>query len=249
MKKLIYPEVKSAVFMERPNRFIAYCRLKETNEVIIAHVKNTGRGKEVLIPGAEVAVAYAPGPKRKTDYDLIAVKKQGNWFNIDSQIPNKLAYEGILDGKIQLPNIEKIRSIRREVVYGNSKFDLYLEAETGLKAFVEVKGMTLENREVGAFPDAPTLRGLKHVKELTAAKKAGYEAYVLFIVQFETLHTATIHEEMQPALAEAIEEAQAQGVHVLAYNCSVQADEITVKQRIPFVLDYPFEDPIILERR
>jgi sugar fermentation stimulation protein A len=249
VKKMMYPEVKSAVFLERPNRFIAHCCLKETGEVIIAHVKNTGRGKEVLIPGAEVAVAYAPGPKRKTDYDLIAVKKQGNWFNIDSQIPNRLAYEGILAGEIQLPGIEKIKYLKREVVYGNSKFDLYLETETGQKAFVEVKGMTLENGEVGAFPDAPTLRGLKHVKELIAAKKAGYEAYVLFIVQFETLHTATIHEEMQPTLAEAIKEAQACGVHVLAYNCYVQANQITVKQRIPFILDYPFEDPIILERR
>ena len=173
-----------AFFIDRPNRFIAHC-MKKDGEIIIAHVKNTGRGKEVLIPGAEVAIVFAPGPKRKTAYDLIAVKKKG-----------------------------------------------------------EVKGMTLENKAIGAFPDAPTLRGLKHIGELTYAAQDGYAAYVLFIAQFEHLHLATIHEEMQPALADMVRHAQQSGVQILAYNCQVSADEVTVKQAIPFDVDIPFEDPI-----
>lgn len=144
-----------AFFIDRPNRFIAHC-MKKDGEIIIAHVKNTGRGKEVLIPGAEVAIVFAPGPKRKTAYDLIAVKKKGDWFNIDSQLPNRLAIDGILDGTILLPGLTGPFTVyKREVTYLHSKFDIYLETVVGQKAFVEVKGMTLENKAIGAFPDAP----------------------------------------------------------------------------------------------
>lgn len=218
---------------------------EKRRRIIIAHVKNTGRGKEVLIPGAEVAIVFAPGPKRKTAYDLIAVKKKGDWFNIDSQLPNRLAIDGILDGTILLPGLTGPFTVyKREVTYLHSKFDIYLETVVGQKAFVEVKGMTLENKAIGAFPDAPTLRGLKHIGELTYAAQDGYAAYVLFIAQFEHLHLATIHEEMQPALADMVRHAQQSGVQILAYNCQVSADEVTVKQAIPFDVDIPFEDPI-----
>ena len=185
-----------AFFIDRPNRFIAHC-MKKDGEIIIAHVKNTGRGKEVLIPGAEVAIVFAPGPKRKTAYDLIAVKKKGDWFNIDSQLPNRLAIDGILDGTILLPGLTGPFTVyKREVTYLHSKFDIYLETVVGQKAFVEVKGMTLENKE------------------------------------------------MQPALADMVRHAQQSGVQILAYNCQVSADEVTVKQAIPFDVDIPFEDPI-----
>ena len=121
-----YQQVETAFFIDRPNRFIAHC-MKKDGEMIIAHVKNTGRGKEVLIPGAEVAIVFAPGPKRKTDYDLIAVKKKGDWFNIDSQLPNQLATDGILDGTILLPGLTgPFTACKREVTYLHSKFDIYL---------------------------------------------------------------------------------------------------------------------------
>ena len=238
-----YPQVETAFFIERPNRFIAYC-LNQRGEVITTHVKNTGRGKEVFVPGAKVAVNYAPSPKRKTDYDLVAVQKKDEWFNIDSQLPNRLAMEGILDGTIQLPNLSgKIIKYKREVNYRHSKFDIYLETSANQRVFVEVKGMTLENKEIGAFPDAPTLRGLKHVEELVESHLEGYETYVLFIAQFEHLRVATIHEEMQPELAQRIRYAQLNGVTVLAYNCQVTADQVKIKQEIPFDIDQPFEDP------
>ncbi|OTP09553.1 sugar fermentation stimulation protein [Enterococcus sp. 10A9_DIV0425] len=238
-----YPQVEIAFFIDRPNRFIAHC-LNQKGEVITTHVKNTGRGKEVFIPGAEVAVAYVPGTKRKTLYDLIAVKKKDQWINIDSQLPNKLAMEGILDGTIQLPTLRgEIVTYKREVTYRQSKFDIYIETSSNQKIFVEVKGMTLENNGVGAFPDAPTIRGLKHVKELVEAHQEGYETYLLFIAQFEHLQVATIHEEMHPDLAYGIHFAQQQGVEVLVYNCQVTKDQVNVKQSIPFDLTIPFEDP------
>ncbi|MDT2845984.1 DNA/RNA nuclease SfsA [Enterococcus thailandicus] len=239
-----YQQVEVVSFLERPNRFIAYCQ-KTDGEVITAHVKNTGRGREVFLPGAQVAVTYTPSPKRKTDYDLIAVKKKDAWFNIDSQLPNQLAAEGILNGKIQLPELMgEITFLKREVVYHHSKFDIYLETSTNQKIFVEVKGMTLENLAVGAFPDAPTTRGLKHILELVDAHKEGYLTYVLFIAQFEQLTVSTIHQEMQPEFALAIRAAQIEGVQVLTYNCLVNADSVRLKQRIPFDLDAPFKNPV-----
>lgn len=238
-----YQDVILATFIERKNRFIAHCEL-ESGEVIIAHVKNTGRGKEVFIPGAVVALQYCPSPKRKTSYDLIAVKKFKQWINIDSQLPNRLAYDGLLDGTIHLPGLSgEIATITREVRYGNSKFDLALMTSTGEKAFVEVKGMTLENEQIGAFPDAPTIRGKKHVHELRAALKEGYHSYLLFIIQFEQVQLATIHTAMQNDLRDEFAQAIEDGVQVLAYNCSVRSNTVTVKQSIPFVLDYAFIDP------
>ncbi|OTN77001.1 sugar fermentation stimulation protein [Enterococcus sp. 8G7_MSG3316] len=242
-----YPNVVRAFFMIRENRFVARCRLV-TGEEVVVHVKNTGRGKEVLIKGAPVVLQYWDNPKRKTKYDLIAVKKQDQWINIDSQVPNQLAYEGILDGQIQLPDLQgEIVLLRREVVYGQSKFDFYLETDQGEMGFVEVKGMTLENNRVGAFPDAPTIRGLKHVNELMQAKQAGYYAAVLFMIQFEAVDVATIHRDMQPALAAVITQAQSEGVAVLAYNCHVQEGEIKLLSQIPFDVDAPFIDPNIDE--
>lgn len=239
-----YSTIYLAIFLERSNRFIARCRLIDTEEEIIVHVKNTGRCKELLIPGVIVAVNHQPSAKRKTAYDLIAVKKGLMWINIDSQIPNALASEGLTTGTISLPGITGTLSlVKREVTYEHSKFDLYFETDQQEKGFVEVKGMTLENQGVGAFPDAPTLRGLKHVRELQRAQQLGYRCFVLFIVQFSQIQVATIHSEMQPALSEAIKQAKADGVQILAYNCEVDQETIALKEAVSFDLNQPFIDP------
>ena len=239
-----YSAIHLAIFIERSNRFIARCRLLETGEEIITHVKNTGRSKELLLPEVLVAVNHQSSAKRKTAYDLIAVKKGDMWINIDSQIPNALAAEGILTGKIQLPKLKgSINYLKREYTFEHSKFDIYFETDQQEKGFVEVKGMTLENRGIGAFPDAPTLRGLKHVEELRVAQSMGYHCYVLFVVQFPTIQAATIHREMQPALYEAVKMAIADGVQILAYNCDVDQENISIKKAVPFDLEQKFIDP------
>lgn len=241
---ITYPNISLAHFIQRPNRFIAECQLQETGELVTVHVKNTGRCKELLHPNAEVVLSYQPSPKRKTEYDLIAVKKGAAWFNIDSQVPNALASQAIVDGTIILPGLKgKIVSLKREKRFAQSKFDILVETDTGNQAFIEVKGMTLENHALGAFPDAPTLRGLKHVGELIDAMKAGYQSYVLFVVQFEKVIAATIHTNMQPALAEMILSGQEQGLSVIAYNCCVTPDTIAIEHQVPFDVTKTFEDP------
>lgn len=187
-----YSAIHLAIFIERSNRFIARCRLFDSGEEIVTHVKNTGRSKELLVPNALVAVNHQPSEKRKTAYDLIAVKKREMWINIDSQIPNALAAEGVLSGKITLPGLKgTINYLKREYTFERSKFDIYFETDFQEKGFVEVKGLTLENYRIGAFPDAPTLRGLKHVEELRLAQAMGYHCYLLFIVQFPNIQAAT----------------------------------------------------------
>lgn len=240
-----YPDVKKAYFIDRPNRFIAHCRLADTGAIVVVHVKNTGRGKEVLLPEAEVGLSYQPSPKRKTAYDLISVKKGDMWINIDSQVPNTLAFEGLVSGKIQLPGLKgNLTTVKREVRYGNSKFDLSFVTDAGERGFVEVKGMTLENQGIGAFPDAPTLRGLKHVRELTVALEEDYFCYVLFIVQFEEIRQATIHRKMQPELWAALHDGKKDGLGILAYNCFVDRGSIRLKEQVPFDLEQPFTDPV-----
>ena len=239
-----YSEIHLAAFTERSNRFIARCRLLESGEEIITHVKNTGRCKELLLPNAVVAVNHQPSDKRKTAYDLVAVKKGEMWINIDSQIPNALAAEGILTGKICLPGLKgSIIYLKREYTFKRSKFDIYFETDQQEKGFVEVKGMTLENQGIGAFPDAPTVRGLKHVEELRVAQALDYHCYVLFVVQFPAIRAATIHRLMQPALYQAAEKAMADGVQILAYNCEVDQESISIKESVPFDLKQEFIDP------
>lgn len=238
-----YAAVEGGIFLQRDNRFVAQCQLKASQEMVKVHVKNTGRSKELLLPGVEVALNYQAGPQRKTAYDLIAVKKGDQWVNIDSQIPNALVATALREGEIVLPDFGEITYLKREYTYGKSKFDIYLEDANGEKAFVEVKGMTLENHQIGAFPDAPSVRGLKHVKELTQAKTVGYHSYLIFVVQLEGVKKATIHTEMQPELTEAFQEGIEKGVQVLAYTCEVTAGTIKIKERIPFEADYPFIDP------
>lgn len=241
-----YTNSRLARFILRENRFIARCRLLETNQEVVVHVKNTGRSRELLLPDTLVCLQYVESQTRKTSYDLIAVKKNDQWINIDSQLPNQLVKEGILAKKIFLPETAKgISLLKPEVVYQHSKFDFYFETGDNKKGFIEVKGMTLENKEIGAFPDAPTSRGLKHISELILARQAGYLATLIFVVQFEKIRCATIHREMQPAFAQKIEEALLAGVNVLAYNCIVTPDMVILKSSVVFDVNCPFEEPTI----
>ena len=224
---------KKARFLSRPNRFIAYCEVDGAAEVV--HVKNTGRCRELLVEGATVYLSISDNPERKTKYDLVAVEKVTDrgaiLINMDSQAPNAAAYEWIVSGEI----FGKECSVRREVTYGNSRFDLYVE-NGERRAFVEVKGVTLECDGVASFPDAPTERGIKHLGELVAAINDGYEAYILFVIQMKGIHTFTPNDSTHKAFGDALREAAYAGVKVLAYDCKVEPEEMCIDERIQVVL-------------
>ena len=231
-----YEAIEIVTFKERQNRFIATC-INQKGEEIITHVKNTGRCKELLIPGVEVAVNFQDKPTRKTKYDLVAVKKEDAWFNIDSQLPNQLVEEGIKQKIINFAILKgNIKKYQREFTYGDSRFDFFIETDQDEKLLVEVKGMTLETERIGSFPDAPSIRALKHVAGLEKAQEAGYLGAVLFVVQFEQIDFATINKEMQPALQDTFASSMASGVEVQAYNCVVTPDNVEINQKIPFKL-------------
>ena len=222
--------------MERPNRFIAYAELNGKKETI--HVKNTGRCAELLRPGAAIYVQESDNPERKTKWDLIAVEKEtgsGNrLINMDSQIPNRVVQEWIEAGNL-FPDVSLVRS---ETTYGNSRFDLYVEAGER-RIFIEVKGVTLEEDGVCRFPDAPSDRAVKHLEELIRAKKEGYEAYVFFVIQMKGVSYFTPNTDTHPAFAEALRRAKEAGVEILAYDCSVAPDSIVVSDPVDAVLYSP----------
>jgi len=220
-----YQNIERAVFQARPNRFVAYIEINGKQE--ICHVKNTGRCRELLIPGAEVYTQRSENPNRKTKYDLIAVKKGERLVNMDSQIPNYAVREWLEKGGL----FQKITQLRMETRYGNSRFDLYLEAD-GKKIFMEVKGVTLEEEGIARFPDAPTERGVKHVHELITCKKDGYEAYLFFVIQMKGVRCFEPNDRTHPAFGEALRQAAAEGVHILACDCRVTEDSIEIDQRI-----------------
>lgn len=228
-KLMTYQNIKKAKFIERPNRFIAYCEINGKTEV--CHVKNTGRCKELLIPGVTVYVQEANSPTRKTKYDLISVVKGDRLINIDSQAPNKVFYEWAISGKF-LPDITLIKP---ESVFQNSRFDFYIETENK-KAFVEVKGVTLEEKGVVMFPDAPTERGVKHIEELIQAKKQGYEAFIVFIVQMESVNYFTPNIKTHKTFADKLKEANKYGVKVICYDCKVSENSLSVNDRINIIL-------------
>ncbi|MEF9945972.1 MAG: A/G-specific adenine glycosylase [Lachnospiraceae bacterium] len=227
-----YKRVVEGKFLERPNRFIAYIEIEGQTETV--HVKNTGRCKELLVPGARVYVQEAVNPERKTKWDLIGVKKEVRMINMDSQVPNQVVKEWLEEGHL----FEHITKIKPETTYGNSRFDLYIEAD-GRKIFMEVKGVTLERGGVALFPDAPSERAVKHVTELAKAVKEGYEAYVFLVIQMKGVRYFTPNMEMHRAFGEALEEAQVQGVHVLAYDCNVTKDSISIRKEVPVILGNP----------
>ncbi len=227
-----YENIYPGIFLDRPNRFIANVQIEGKTEV--CHVKNTGRCRELLIPGAEVYVQQADSPSRKTKYDLIAVYKGEILVNMDSQIPNKLVEEWIRMGGFG----PGITLARREVKYGNSRFDLYVERGEQ-KIFIEVKGVTLEENGVASFPDAPTERGVKHLNELCECVKDGYEAYVIFVIQMKGVRLMTPNWKTHAAFGEALQKASESGVHILAYDCLVQPDHIVLGQPVPVSLEAP----------
>lgn len=216
-----YKKIVEGAFIERPNRFIA--KVNIDGNIHTVHVKNTGRCKELLVKGCTVYLSKSDNPLRKTLYDLIAVKKGNLLINMDSQIPNFVAEEFIKKGNI----FSKDAVIKREVTYKNSRFDLYIE-DKGKKAFMEVKGVTLEKDGVALFPDAPTERGVKHINELISAKKEGYEAYILFVIQMEKVSLFKPNTKMHKAFAEALREAKEKGVNIIAVNCVVTKDTIEI---------------------
>lgn len=220
-----YQNIESAIFLERPNRFVAYVELGGEREK--CHVKNTGRCRELLVPGAEVYLQRAEKPNRKTSYDLIGVKKGKRIVNMDSQIPNYAVREWLEKGGL----FETITQLRPETKYGNSRFDFYLEAE-GKRIFMEVKGVTLEEEGIARFPDAPTERGVKHIHELMECKKDGCEAYIFFVIQMKGIKSFEPNDRTHPAFGEALRQAAAAGVHILAYDCQVTEDSIEIDQKI-----------------
>lgn len=223
-----YQRMTKAIFLERPNRFVAYCMVNgETHKV---HVKNTGRCKELLVSGAVVYLEESHNPNRKTKYSLVAVEKGNLLINMDSQAPNQVVEEALYSGKIKLPNIsEPFTLIKREKTYGQSRFDFYLETAKE-KIFIEVKGVTLEEEGIVRFPDAPTERGVKHVEELITAAKEGYRCYVIFVVQMVTARYFTPHEVRHPEFAKALIKAEQNGVGILAYTCLVAPDALAIEK-------------------
>jgi len=221
-----YKETEKAVFLKRPNRFIAEVEIQGKRETV--HVKNTGRCKELLIPGAEVILEKSGNPNRKTKYDLICVNKQGRLVNMDSQIPNKAAEEWIKKGGLFPEEV----TIRPEKKYGNSRFDLYVESPVR-RAFVEVKGVTLEENNIVRFPDAPTVRGIKHVEELIHCMEEGYEAYLLLVIQMKGVKKFMPNWDTQPEFGEALIKAEKAGVKILARDCLVTEDTIEIQEEVP----------------
>lgn len=226
-----YNEIVSGKFIERLNRFVAYVDI--AGERTRVHVKNTGRCRELLQEGAQVYLEKSGNPERATAYDLVAVDKNGRLVNMDSNAPNKAVGEWLMAGGLY----GDVSIVRPETTFGNSRFDFYVESASGRKAFIEVKGVTLEQDNVAAFPDAPSERALKHVEELIEALRQGYEAYLIFVVQMEAVSRVEPNYNTQPAFGEALGRARSAGVHIMACDCLVQADSLTIHEKVPVVVD------------
>ena len=224
-----YTNIIKAKFINRPNRFISYVSIDGKTEA--AHVKNTGRCKELLIPDTNVYLEIAENPDRKTKYDLITVEKNNTLVNIDSQAPNKVIEEWLKKGKI----FSKKAVIKREFTYKKSRFDFYVE-DGKRKAFIEVKGVTLERDGIAYFPDAPTERGVKHIHELQSSLKEGFEAYIIFVIQMKNIKELRPNDVTHQAFGDALREASKAGVKVLALDCIIKPDSIIVDQQIAVVL-------------
>lgn len=237
-----YENTARGIFLERPNRFIAYVEIGGRREKV--HVKNTGRCKELLIPGAAVYVQESDRPSRKTRWDLITVEKEClirgadgslskriRMVNLDSQSPNQLVKEWLEAGNM----ISEITKIQPECKYGDSRFDLYVEAGER-RIFIEVKGVSLEEDGRVRFPDAPSERAVKHVEELARAVEEGYEAYVLFVVQMKDVDYFTPNMDTHPEFGEALKKAAGRGVKIAAYDCRVESNFIELAEEVPVAI-------------
>ena len=215
---MIYTDIAEARFIDRPNRFIAHVELGGQTETV--HVKNTGRCRELLLPNIPVVLEKSDNPNRKTKYDLIAVRKKNlGWINIDSQAPNKVVKEWLTkqDFDVVIP----------EYSYGDSRIDFYME-KGNRKYLLEVKGCTLEIDGTGYFPDAPTVRGVKHIRELMKAQKQGFWCGIAFVIQMNGIEEVLPNKETHPEFGEALSEAKQAGVHVLNLTCSVDKNSLEI---------------------
>lgn len=225
-----YKNTEAAIFIDRPNRFIAHVTLNGQTETV--HVKNTGRCKELLVPGAEVILERSSNPARKTKYDIICVNKAGRLINMDSQVPNKAAAEWLRKGAFFPEEVQ----VYTERTYGNSRFDIYVESSRR-KAFIEVKGVTLEENNIARFPDAPTLRGIKHMEELIRCMEDGYEAYLLFVIQMKGIVKFEPNWNTHWEFGETLRKAAHAGVKLLAYDCLIEQDRIELRDPVPIDLE------------
>ena len=223
-----YPNMIPGTFLSRPNRFIAKVLIDGVEETV--HVKNTGRCRELLPAGAQVWCQQSDNPNRKTKFDLITVKKGDRLINMDSQAPNTAAGEWLRSG-----GLGEIENLKAETFHGDSRYDFSFTKD-GRQCFLEVKGVTLEDDGICAFPDAPTERGAKHLRGLTEAAKAGFGAYVLFVIQMADVKYLRPHDERDPAFGQALREAAENGVTVMAMDCAVDVDSMEIRLRVPVKL-------------
>ena len=219
-----YDHIREAIFLDRPNRFIAHVLLD--GEIVVCHVKNTGRCRELLVPGARVILSQGTNPLRKTAYDLVSIYKGTRLINMDSQAPNAIAAE-------YLPRLfPDLAALKREVTWGDSRFDFY-----GVRAdgpfYLEVKGVTLELDGRVYFPDAPTERGVKHLRELAALQRIGTDAHVLFVVQMSDVSSLAANRATDPAFADALLAAKEAGVGIHAVDCLVTLDSVVANEPVP----------------
>lgn len=226
---MIYQNMVAGTFLSRPNRFIAKVEIAGREETV--HVKNTGRCRELLIPGAAVLCQRAVNPDRKTRFDLICVRKENRLVNMDSQAPNTAAGEWLASG-----GLGEIQNLRPETVHGDSRFDFSF-TRNGKPCLLEVKGVTLEKDGVCAFPDAPTQRGARHLQGLRRAVEEGFDAYVLFVIQMANVKYLHPNDRTDPDFGTALREAAAQGVTILAVTCRVSQDEMSISGSVPVHLE------------
>lgn len=220
-------------FIKRPNRFLA--RVKVHDEEVMAHVPNTSRLSELTIPGTRVGVSYHGDENRKTKYSLRMMEKSGEWFSIDSQLPNALVEEALRNNVIK--TAENAKTIEREKTFGNSRFDFRLKDKDGKTLYIEVKGVTLEIDDEGHFPGAPTTRGVKHLNELAEVVAKGDRGAVVFVLQFNGAKAMKPNWDLDPLFSQTLLEVSKKGVEVLAYACDVTLEEITVVRQVPVILD------------
>jgi len=223
-----YTNILPATFLARPNRFIAHISIQGHTE--ICHVKNTGRCKELLVPGAKLYVQASSNPDRKTKFDLISVQKGNRLINMDSQAPNKVVAEWLNAG-----NFPSLTKLKPEFTYKNSRLD-FAFTQNGKPCLMEVKGVTLEENDIVRFPDAPTERGVKHLHELIASRQEGYSAYMFFVIQMKSLKYFTPNWQTHPAFGEALQAAAASGVKLLAYDCQVTKDTLLINDPVKIII-------------
>ena len=231
-----YKNIIKGKFISRPNRFIAM--VEANGEIAECHVKNTGRCRELLIPGTTVYMEDFAGRmgSRRLRYSLICVEKGSRLINMDSQAPNAVVREALQNEAILLPGMDTLKIIAPEKTYGSSRLDFYIEDISGRCGFAEVKGVTLEADSVAMFPDAPTERGIRHIEELCRAAAQGFNAYIIFVIQMQGIDVFTPNYKTHADFGNALKKAAETGVHILCYDCHVEPDSIAVGSPVNFRL-------------